>query len=32
MPNSGPPADGAIAYRAARRWPLISAGLAVLLT
>ncbi|AZZ51950.1 phosphatase PAP2 family protein [Rathayibacter festucae] len=32
MPNREPLADGAIAYRAARRWPLISAGLAVLLT
>ncbi|ROQ58902.1 undecaprenyl-diphosphatase [Rathayibacter sp. PhB152] len=32
MPNREPATDGAIAYRAARRWPLISAGLAVLLT
>ncbi|PPG59751.1 phosphoesterase PA-phosphatase [Rathayibacter sp. AY2B7] len=32
MPNRDPLSDGEIAYRAARRWPLISAGLAVLLT
>lgn len=32
MPNREPLPDGAIAYGAARRWPLISAGLAVLLT
>ncbi|PPG03709.1 MULTISPECIES: phosphatase PAP2 family protein [unclassified Rathayibacter] len=32
MPNRDPLSDGEIAYRAARRWPLISAGLAALLT
>lgn len=32
MPNRNPSSEGVIAYRAARRGPLISAGLAILLT
>ncbi|NQX29977.1 phosphatase PAP2 family protein [Microbacteriaceae bacterium VKM Ac-2854] len=32
MADRPPTSDGLIAYRAARRWPLISAGIAILLT